>query len=366
MSSRININATYAGDAHYRYHMSPLEIKASGRNAKQNISRTYLTNLADIAKELRRSPELILQCICVGTTSRCDRSSGIPSWYIKGGADQRQMQERIMQFCGHYVVCPKCGDCGTRLYAKAKSSKKAKGSEYRIRMSCGACGNDAATEAQDPQLGKCVAQHETPPKRSSGNPGKPNNPDKKPKAKPEDSDEEEWFTDLSEEAVQARRNALCPRAAQPFDSAIVTNSTQSTLSPAIEDQKESKVIKTSPDEDSEAAGENSECANTTTTTSLLSGFVKAIGEETKAKAIGIQIVEWARSLPTDVTSEQLFAMLEELPQHLTKQAGTVLQVLYDSNLLCEEEMLIWSHQACKGNENVVSAMQFIDFLVALT
>jgi len=247
MSSRININATYAGDAHYRYHMSPLEIKASGRNAKQNISRTYLTNLADIAKELRRSPELILQCICVGTTSRCDRSSGIPSWYIKGGADQRQMQERIMQFCGHYVVCPKCGDCGTRLYAKAKSSKKAKGSEYRIRMSCGACGNDAATEAQDPQLGKCVAQHETPPKRSSGNPGKPNNPDKKPKAKPEDSDEEEWFTDLSEEAVQARRNALCPRAAQPFDSAIVTNSTQSTLSPAIEDQKESKVIKTSPE-----------------------------------------------------------------------------------------------------------------------
>jgi len=202
--ANININEKHAADSFYRYHMPALEVKADGRNKQR---RTYLANLECIANALRRPPELLLAFIStpLGTSGQCDTASGTPQWFLKGHHERGVLQKSIMDLCSQLVVCPKCGDCGTRLYIVTTGVKKR--AESSIRIKCGACGANEKTAFQDKKVAKSIPEAPPATKEKPTEESKPRKSKKKKKEKEEESDDDEWFTDASLEAVEARREA---------------------------------------------------------------------------------------------------------------------------------------------------------------
>lgn len=253
----LTINPAASDDEFYRYQMSRLLAKPDGRNKQR---RTALENLEEVSLQLRRSPALLRTFLArsVGTTGGCDRKGGTPAHFLSGHHTADVLQRHVAQFCTRLIVCPACGDCGTRLYVTSARSgggakKKApRAEDLRLRLGCGACGFDGEAVEQDARLAKACAD-DAPPARaedaavtlteedakakddSNGRKKKkkekkekkgadPTTPEADPnrnerkakgekgkKTKPQtddaDSDDDvEWFTDLSPEAVQARRN----------------------------------------------------------------------------------------------------------------------------------------------------------------
>jgi len=245
----LNINSAHHADKHYRYKMAALDAKQDGRSKQR---KTFLLNLPEIARQLRRSPELLIQWIsldpkCAGTTGGFDSSSGQPRWYIKGHHDTRTLQESLNALCGELVVCQKCGDCGTRLYTVNEGGTKKKPIR-RINMSCGACGAEAMTARQDPKLARHLPDRATPFKeeaqgkkesrrsteekavsrKSQKKSSKSSKKDEKKggtKAEEEDEEEIEWFTDFSKEAVAARRSEALNEESQFKDATAPSKDT---------------------------------------------------------------------------------------------------------------------------------------------
>ena len=162
--SLISINPAHAGDAHYRYQMERLRVKSDGRAGSGGGRSTELVNLVDVSRNVRRSPELLLAFLArrTGTTGRCSRKSGVEAHALKGHFAPDALQRHVVEFCERLVVCPGCGDCGTRVYAKGEreGAKKKRGA-LTIRMSCGACGWDGETAEQDARLAK-ICQDRAP------------------------------------------------------------------------------------------------------------------------------------------------------------------------------------------------------------
>ena len=167
--SRICINPAHAGDVHYRYQMERLCVKSDGRAGSGGGRTTELVNLLDVSRQLRRSPELLLAYLArrTGTTGRCSRKSGVEAHVLKGHFAPDELQRHIGEFCERLVVCPRCGDCGTCVYARAgregAKKKKKHAAALTMRMSCGACGFDGETVEQDARLAKICEERAPAP-----------------------------------------------------------------------------------------------------------------------------------------------------------------------------------------------------------
>lgn len=134
----INISRAdeHAHDAHYRYKMPALVTKHQGGN-------THLCNAAGVAAALKRDTLCLTKYLArrVGTQAKLDTRGGSADHVLQGLHDTPSVQEEIHGFASKFVLCPRCGDCGTTLEASSGTSKK----QARLVMDCGACGRRGAT-----------------------------------------------------------------------------------------------------------------------------------------------------------------------------------------------------------------------------
>merc|ERR1712093_23681 len=389
-----NINEKFSGDSHYRYKMPALEVREDGRSKQR---KTWLNNLTDVAESLRRNPELLVQWYAAGTSGGADLSAGYPRWYLKGQFSAAELQQKTRDFCAKLVVCPRCGDCGTRLYSTVHGSKKKP--QRIIHLVCGACGFDGASKEQDAKLARHVPeraaaavdgtgliakQHQHKDRKDapdSVKPTKARKTKKKPAVEEESDDDEEWFTDTSAEAIAARRREALEanKFAQEVtatDKSVekgvpATNLSAAAVAVTVEAVEEEEVAPATP---AAAAAEqvdkaaDSVDAFDAVSEKLLSSFITHIGEtkKIKQKKVLAAAEAWINAELTVVQEAQkstLFTMLEHLPQNVMTYSNAVLKVMYDHDAVTEEDISVW-HGAAADTENaaLINAKEFIDFL----
>jgi len=261
-------------------------VKADGRNKQR---RTYLVNLECIASALRRPPALLLAFIStpLGTSGQCDTASGTPQWFLKGHHERGVLQKSIMDLCSQLVVCPKCGDCGTRLYTVTTGVKKR--SESSIRIKCDACGANKKTAFQDKKVAKSIP--EAPPaKEKPTEESKPRKSKKKKKEKEEESDDDEWYTDASLEAVEARREAELARVGAASAVLIRAPTSLPTVKEAISEADDANEA-VAPKETTKARPEQDRSGSE----ELLGSLLEALSKSKKAN-VGAAVEQWVAAL----------------------------------------------------------------------
>jgi len=369
-------------------------VREDGRSKQR---KTWLNNLTDVAESLRRNPELLVQWYAAGTSGGADLSAGYPRWYLKGQFSAAELQQKTRDFCAKLVVCPRCGDCGTRLYSTVHGSKKKP--QRIIHLVCGACGFDGASKEQDAKLARHVPeraaaavdgtgliakQHQHKDRKDapdSVKPTKARKTKKKPAVKEESDDDEEWFTDTSAEAIAARRREAL--AATTFAQEVTAPDksvekgvpaailSAAAVAAAVEAVEEEVVV--APATPAAAAAEQvDEAAESVDafdamSEKLLSSFIAHIGEtKMKQKKVLAAAEAWMNAEMTVVQEAQkstLFTMLERLPRNVMKYSNALLKVMYDHDAVTEEDISVW-HGAAADAENaaVINAKEFIDFL----
>ena len=126
MSRSLNINGSE--DPFYRYKMPGIQVRIVGRGNGKN---TVLTNLEAVARALRRPPMLVAKHLALSSSTELKHGGTVlPGWH---SADD--LQRRLEPFINDFVLCPVCGDCGTKLFCE--STKKS----VTIQMRCGACND---------------------------------------------------------------------------------------------------------------------------------------------------------------------------------------------------------------------------------
>jgi len=169
------------------------------------------------------------------------------------------------------------------------------------------------------------------------------------KSKKEESDEEEWFTDISEAAVESRRIAEMEQMSAGAKAMLTTDELK-----AEEKAPEAKEESSDADSaDGEAGGEAD---------SLLQSLVAKIGDLKKSKEILPVADAWADALAgASPATSVVFAMLEQLPENLMKHSTIVLKALYDHEVVSETEIFEW-HSTSTCSEAVSGTDKFIAFL----
>jgi len=127
MSSKINIGRRHAGDSHYRYKRNRFEVRYSGKGKN---SKTILSNLTKIARQLYTTPEYVSKFF----GSRFATVTGIDSkakeWFLKGRHTRRDLEERLEDFIDTFILCPSCETPETSIKAK----------KGIVKMRCYVCG----------------------------------------------------------------------------------------------------------------------------------------------------------------------------------------------------------------------------------
>jgi len=113
-------------DDFYRYTMPVVECQAGRRN------EIAITNLLEVAKALRRTPEEILKYLSSELGCSGSYSSRIDQYILKGDYSIPEIQRLVNQFGEDFVVCKACRDPGTK--HKVSQRKKI------VYLKCGACG----------------------------------------------------------------------------------------------------------------------------------------------------------------------------------------------------------------------------------
>ena len=329
--------------------MAPLDVKSDSRSKQR---RTVINNIAQVSHQLRRSPELLIGYLAgKATTGLCDRSSGQPIWYLKGRYDRAPLQARISEFCQELVVCPRCGDCGTRLYATVRGSKKRQ--ERQIHIDCGACGGCQELSKVEPKLAKLIPELEKKPSKPSR---KRRNSEDRSKAKPvqveEDSDEDiEWFTDTSDSAVAARREESISESMASMVS--VTNANTAGA----------------PDVSSTSVHQQAQPAPTAGGLSAAAQSVKqqldlAFEGLSKGKQITAAMEGLCPLVAAELSPDEMLELVAQLPDNAAKHCSLVLKVLYDHDVVDEQTITRWHRSADQTLRAVSKAKAFVDWLAS--
>lgn len=129
-----NKTANMGGTAHDRFHRYTRPTIELAQRGGGNGKFTVLTNLGAVASAMRRSPESVLGFLtsrlsCGVHKNKAGQHEGLRGWHNAAG-----VEAALEAFVQAYVLCPVCGDAGTRI--------KTKGSGKRVtaKMKCGACG----------------------------------------------------------------------------------------------------------------------------------------------------------------------------------------------------------------------------------
>ena len=364
--------------------MAPLEVKSDSRSKQR---RTVINNIAQVSHQLRRTPELLISYLAgKATTGICDHSSGQPIWYLKGHYDRAPLQARVSEFCQELVVCPRCGDCGTRLYATVRGSKKRQ--ERQILIHCGACGGCEELPKVAPKLAKLIPELEK--KSSKPSRKRRNSKDKsKKKDKPvqveEDSDEDiEWVTDTSDSAVAARREESISESMASMMSVTNANATaapdiSSTSVHQQDAQPDAQPAPTAGGLSTAAQSAGAPTAGGLSTAAQSAGAPRG-GLSTAAQSAKQQLdqafeglskgkqitaaMEALCPLAAELSPVEMLALVAQLPVNAARHCSLVLKVLYDHDVVDEQTITKWHQSADQTLLSVSKAKAFVDWLAS--
>lgn len=213
-------------DAHYRYKMPQLLVKVEG---KGNGIKTVLPNISDVARALSRPPTYPTKFFGCELGAQTIFDEKADRYIVNGAHDASRLRELLITFIDKFVLCPSCKNpetdliltkneevlrdckaCGERrsvdmrhklityIIKNPPKSKKVKGLK-------GVPGADAAQAAdvQDGDVeGEGGSDDELTRKITEGAREMDVN------GAPPASNPDEWATDTSKEAVQARMEGL--------------------------------------------------------------------------------------------------------------------------------------------------------------
>merc|ERR1711988_45178 len=169
----------------------------------------------------------------------------------------------------------------------------------------------------------------------------------------EESDEEEWFTDISAEAVEARRLAEMG-SMSAGGAALVDDEDKKPAAPAAEEDSGSDSVE-------EVGGALDGMALSSGGEALLEALMEKVGESKKGKEGLLKAEEWAEDLE-DANKADCLAVVANLPAQISKHAAIVLKALYDADVVSDEDIFAWFEKADKENACVAATEAFVDFL----
>jgi len=208
----LNVNREVQ-DAFYRYKMPRLMAKVEG---KGNGVKTVIPNMTDIARALGRPPTYCTKFFgCeLGAQTQFDFKND--RYIVNGAHDAAKLQDMLDIFIRKFVLCERCDNPETVL--KVYSKKQI------ITSSCKACGHSFTLDMRH-KLTTFIVKN--PPEQSLNEQGTSLTTRKEKRSKRKDEegenkgsgeengfedtqDEEnvEWFTDVSEKAVEERMKDL--------------------------------------------------------------------------------------------------------------------------------------------------------------
>jgi len=210
----LNVNRDVQ-DAFYRYKMPRLVTKVEG---KGNGIKTVLPNMPEIAKALGRPPTYCTKYFgCeLGAQTQFDIKND--RYVVNGSHEASKLQDLLHDFIKKFVLCEVCGNPETVLKVRAKAAM--------ISSTCKACGHNFNLDMRhkvttfilrNPPPNSATDQDASPSQKKDKQKKQKGKDDaakekkvttKNKKAKEESNEEEEeveWFTDVSEKAVEDRR-----------------------------------------------------------------------------------------------------------------------------------------------------------------
>lgn len=140
-------------DAHYRYKMPALEVRADSRNKQR---KTHLPNMASVAKNVFRPEAWLVKFLALHLSTDSSCSTGGADAYLTGHHGVKELQQIIFAFVRDYVLC-RCGSPETLLYVEGKKKNKV------CRLKCHSCGRSGRSAGQDEKMLNLFAAQPMPP-----------------------------------------------------------------------------------------------------------------------------------------------------------------------------------------------------------
>lgn len=214
-------------DTFYRYKMPVLIAKVEG---KGNGIKTVISNMSDIAKSLGRPPSYPTKFFgCeLGAQVICDEKSN--RYIVNGSHEAHKLQDILDGFITKFVLCPSCKNPETELVL-------AKDSSGIIFTKCKACGERKAIADQQHRLIPFIQKTVVPLKKSKN---QDNNEqiDNEPEIvmdngfrEGNDQDDQDWFEDMSSNAVAKRREDQIGKMTKALRDQVVLDDNDNEDSP---------------------------------------------------------------------------------------------------------------------------------------
>ncbi|KAF0990448.1 hypothetical protein HZS_3289 [Henneguya salminicola] len=197
--SKININRKVE-DPFYRYKMPKLFAKVEGRG---NGIKTLIQNMSDIAKSLGVPPEYPTKYLGIELGAQVIVDSKNDRYIVNGSHDALKLQIILYEFIEKYILCPECSNPETYMICLAKKSK--------IEIVCQACGHRFIL-SHFHRLNTFIMKN--PPKNIPKEEMTQKEEIMEPDVKMDKSENTQWITDISPDAVQQRMAMLTERAAE--------------------------------------------------------------------------------------------------------------------------------------------------------
>ena len=204
----LNVNREVQ-DAFYRYKMPRLMAKVEG---KGNGVKTVIPNMTEIARALGRPPTYCTKFFgCeLGAQTQFDFKND--RYIVNGAHDAAKLQDMLDIFIKKFVLCERCDNPETDLKVYTKKGI--------ITASCRACGHSFTLDMRH-KLTTFIVKN--PPEQSLNDQGTSLTQRKEKRSKRKDDEDEkngdefggdeieenvEWFTDVSDKAVEERMKDL--------------------------------------------------------------------------------------------------------------------------------------------------------------
>eukprot|EP01087_Luapelamoeba_hula_P004415 TRINITY_DN1435_c0_g1_i1.p1 TRINITY_DN1435_c0_g1~~TRINITY_DN1435_c0_g1_i1.p1 ORF type:complete len:497 (-),score=143.23 TRINITY_DN1435_c0_g1_i1:61-1551(-) len=216
------IDPAAQADPFYRYKMKQLIVQTIG-NGK--MIRTAFTNVDEVAKEVKVPPDYIPHYLAkaIGAQAKYDAKKSVQQRAsISGEHESKDLSALFIRFIREFIMCPKC--------KLPELAYKGKREDLEMRCaSCGWKGNLSAIAIND-KFKRYVYQHPPPAPAARGGKsaqapatataktgGKKTSVAKKAgaagssaAAKPAEDEPVVWLTDVSDKAVEERRETMVP------------------------------------------------------------------------------------------------------------------------------------------------------------
>lgn len=381
-------------DRSYRYKMPKLIAKVEGRG---NGIKTRIPNCHDIATALHRPAAVVTKFFgCqLGAQSKWDEKE--LSCIVNGEHTQANLQAQLVdEFLPKFVLCSNCGLPETDMKVRKEM----------IRFQCAACGAESYAEMTHKLCTFILAQSSKTDKKDkkekrvksdkadkkkseksekSEKKEKKSKKDKKSKKEDSDSDDVEWYTDISAEAVEARRlesmtGQLADLVAElPADDERSNCTTQGAQAEECSGSADDKSNSDCDEQNSDNKS-NSDCEEAAPVEpepvkepeeSSVDPAVQAVLDEilpifdglSKQKDINKGVDKAApKLLSAKLSAVHNFELLVNLPDNVAKYSALVLKCMYDQDLVDEPAIVAWHKDADPSILAVSKAGAFVEWL----